>query len=89
MVGPSICFLYDRFGGKVQEMEYPVDGILMALLGGIFSSIFCGGRNGRTPGLSVHPVRQGALQIAALLISLAFSIIFGCITGFILRFTGS
>jgi ammonia channel protein AmtB len=70
-------------------MGYPIDGIAMAVLGGILSAIFCGGRNGRNPGLSVHPLRQGGLQIAALVVSLIFSIVFGCITGFILRFTGS
>jgi hypothetical protein len=89
VIGPTICFIYDRFGGGLHEMGYPIDGIIMAVLGGIFSAIFCGGRNGRVPALSEHPVRQGGLQIAALVISLAFSIIFGCITGFILRFTGS
>lgn len=61
----------------------------MAILGGIFSAIFCAGRNNRTPALSSDPIKQGGLQFAALLVSLLFSVIFGLITGFILRFTNS
>lgn len=58
----------------------------MAILGGILSAIFCGGRNGRSPALSTDAVKQGGLQFAALLVSLLFALVFGVITGFILRF---
>lgn len=58
----------------------------MAFLGGVLSAIFCGGRNGRTPALSSDPVKQGGLQFAALIVSFLFAIIFGLITGCVLRF---
>lgn len=58
----------------------------MAILGGILSAIFSGGRNGRSPALSTDAVKQGGLQFAALLVSLLFALVFGVITGFILRF---
>ena len=58
----------------------------MAFLGGILSAIFAGGRNGRTPALSSDAVKQGGLQFAALLVSFLFALVFGVITGFILRF---
>lgn len=61
----------------------------MAFLGGILSSIFAGGRNGRTPALSSDPIRQGGLQFAALIVSFLIAIIFGLITGFLLRFISS
>mgnify|MGYP001466692162 CR=1 FL=1 len=61
----------------------------MAILGGILSSIFSGGRNGRTPSLSSDPVKQGGLQFASLIVSLLFAIVFGLLTGFILRFTSN
>lgn len=81
--------MYDRYAEPMQSWGYPIDGIVMAFLGGTLSAIFCGGRNGRTPALSSNPVRQGGLQFAAVVVSLIFSIVFGLITGFILRFTGS
>ena len=61
----------------------------MAILGGILSSIFCGGRKDRTPALSSDPVRQGGLQFAALLVSFLFALVFGFITGFLMRFVNS
>lgn len=61
----------------------------MAFLGGVLSSIFTGGRNGRSPTLSSDPVKQGGLQFAALIVSLLFSIASGAITAFILRFVTS
>lgn len=85
IVGPLLYYGYERYGDKVRDSGYPVDGVVMAILGGIFSAIFAGGRNGRTPALSSDPVKQGGLQFAALLVSLLFSLIFGTLTGLFLR----
>lgn len=89
MIGPIICFLYDRYAEQLKALGYPFDSILMGILSGVFSSIFCGGRNGRTPSLSSDPVKQGGLQFAGFLVSVLFAIVFGLITGLILRCTGS
>mgnify|MGYP000196239311 CR=1 FL=1 len=84
--GPIFYYAYDRYGESIKQTGYPIDGIVMAFLGGVFSAIFCGGRNGRTPALSSDAVKQGGLQFAALLVSLVFAVIFGIITAFLLRF---
>lgn len=89
IIGPILYFLYDKYAIKVKESGYPIDGIVMAVLGGILSAIFCGGRNGRTPALSSNPVKQGGLQFAALLVSILFAVVFGFLTGFLLRFINS
>lgn len=89
MVGPILCFLYDRFLPKLEATGYPIDKIIMGVLSGIFSAIFCGGRNFRTPALSLYPIKQGGLQFAAILLTLLFASIFGIITGLVLRCTGS
>lgn len=47
MIGPILCFLYDKFGERLKSTGYPFDMLLMAFLGGVFSAIFAGGRNGR------------------------------------------
>ena len=67
----------------------PLDSIIMAILGGIMSSIFCGGRNGRTPALSSDPIRQGGLQFSALLATILIATIFGLITGLIMKYVSS
>jgi len=59
----------------------------MAILSGLFSAIFCAGRNNRTPALSSDSYRQGGLQIACLLVSGLFALLFGAITGFALKLT--
>lgn len=89
MLGPILCFAYDRFLPKLHETGYHIDKIVMGVLSGIFSAIFCGGRNNRTPELSSFPVSQGGLQFVSLLVTLAFAVVFGLITGFALRCTGS
>ena len=89
MLGPAFCFLYDKFGDKLSNTGYPFDALIIAFLGGVFSAIFAGGRNGRTPSLSSDSLRQGGLQFSMTLISILFSLGFGFLTGFILRFTGS
>ena len=89
VLGPILCLAYDKIADKLNLKNYPFDYVIMALLGGIFSSIFSGGRNGRTPALSSDPIRQGGLQFSMTLISIILAIFFGAITGFILRCTGS
>ncbi len=81
-----LYYAYDRYGQSLKETGYPIDSIVMAILGGVLSAIFCGGRNGRTPALSSDPVKQGGLQFAALLVSLLFSLVFGAVTGCALNF---
>jgi hypothetical protein len=81
-------YVYDRFAEPMKSRGYPLDGIAMAFLGGVFSSIFCGGRNNRVPALSDDPVRQGGLQFSALMVSLGFAGVFGLVTGVVLRITG-
>ena len=63
--------------------------LIMAFLGGVFSAIYAGGRNGREPALSSDPLRQGGLQFSMTLISILFGIVFGLIAGLIIRCTGS
>ena len=89
MLGPIICFLYDRFLPKLNSSGYPFDKIIMGVLAGVFSAIFSGGRNNREPELSTNAVRQGGLQFASLLVTILFAAIFGIITGLLLRCTGS
>lgn len=89
VLGPILCFAYDRFLTKLHDTGYHIDKIFMGILAGLFSAIFCGGRANRNPELSVHPVRQGGLQFASILVTILFAAIFGLITGFALRCTGS
>lgn len=89
MLGPLLCFVYDRFLPKLRDSGYHLDKIFMAILSGIFSAIFTGGRNGRTPALSPDSVKQGGLQFVSILVTILFAGIFGVLTGFLLRCTGS
>jgi hypothetical protein len=73
----------------LKKTAYPFDGIFMAILSGLLSAICCAGRNGRTPTLSSDPFRQGGLQIACMLVCAGFAILFGILTGLILRLTGT
>jgi hypothetical protein len=57
----------------------------MGILSGIFSAIFAAGRNGRTPSL-INANTQGGLQIACLIVSTGFALLFGLITGLILKY---
>lgn len=88
MCGPILLFVYDRYAEALKSTGYPFDSLFMAILSGIFSAIFCAGRSGRTPSLSSDAFKQGGLQIACLFVSAAFAILFGVITGFVLRLTG-
>lgn len=88
LLGPILLFLYDRYLETLKNSGYPFDALFMSILSGIFSAIFCAGRNGRTPALSSDALKQGGLQIACLLVSAAFALLFGVITGFLLRLTG-
>ena len=71
----------------MKNTGYPLDAVFMAILSGLFSAIFCAGRNNRTPALSSDPYKQGGLQIACLVVSAAFAVLFGVLTGFVLKLT--
>lgn len=49
MLGPILCFAYDRFLPKLHDTGYHIDKIIMATLAAIFSAIFTGGRSNRNP----------------------------------------
>ena len=86
MFGPLIYFLYHKYGTVLQFTGYPIDYLISAILSGIFSAIFCAGRNARTPELSSDPLGLGGLQMANLFISAAMAIIFGLLAGLFLKY---
>ena len=49
MLGPILCFAYDKFLPNLRDNGYHLDKIFMAILAAIFSAIFTGGRNERNP----------------------------------------
>lgn len=84
LAGPVIYYLFEKYGTAINFPGYSVDSILMCILSGIFSAIFCAGRNNRTITLP-NPLGLGGLQMAQLFISIAFSLVFGILAAFLLR----
>jgi hypothetical protein len=85
VLGPIIYFLFEKYGSSINVPGYSIDTIIMAILSGIFSSIFCAGRSGRIPTLTANTYTQGGLQLACMVVSFCFALIFGIITGFVIK----
>ena len=83
--GPVLSYLVEKFLPSILIKGYPIEGIIFAVLGGIFDSIFAAGRSNRTPELVADPSKQGGLQFACLIISAIFAIAFGFLATLILR----
>jgi len=47
--GPVLSYMVEKFLPGILIKGYPIEGIIFAVLGGIFDSIFTAGRNNRTP----------------------------------------
>ena len=54
--GPLAYFAYAKLAEGKDLESYYFDYLISAILGGVFSAIFTGGRNNRTPPLSLTPV---------------------------------
>ena len=87
VLAPLLYFGYQRLTETYTMFEgYAFDYLAAAILSGIFSAIYAGGRNGRTPVLTADPVAQGGLQFAGLLVSALFSAFFAAVAGLMLNY---
>jgi len=82
---PILLFILEKYLPFVLLKGYAIDAIILAVLGGIFDSIFAAGRNSRTPALSDNSAKQGGLQFAAVIVTAVFATLLGLLAAAILR----
>ncbi len=87
MVACLLTMIYDKYGEKVFFKGEPEYILLFSLLSAILSGVFAAGRSSRSPSLSSDTYKLGGLQIASMVVSLCFGVIFGLITFLSLKLT--
>lgn len=87
VLGGLFTVLYEKYGSVLFFRGDPIHLVMFSILSGILSCIFAAGRSGRTPSLSSDSYRLGGLQMACLVVSFGFGLIFGLITVGCLKLT--
>lgn len=85
VAGPILYLLYEKYLPPPHLNWYPLDKLIMCLLGAILNSIFVAGRSGRTPELAYDYSKQAGFQFLNFVLSFLFALLFGFLAAFLLK----